>query len=122
MSVLASGNSICARWFGVLALATAALGCGDHDDPPPPKPVPTAEACSFSLADVTRDNAKTGLRVNEVMTANDGAWVDEAGETDDFIELINTTDASIALGDYSVGDKPGKATRLPRGVLAAFTS
>jgi hypothetical protein len=102
-----------ARWLGVLALATATLGCSDGDDPPPPKPVPVTE-CSFSLADVTRDTAATGLRINEVMTANDGAWIDEQGETDDFVELVNTSDDRIFLGAYFLGDKTGKATRLPQ--------
>lgn len=117
MSVLDS-ISFAARWFGVLALGAAALGCGDHDDPPPPKPVPVPE-CSFSLADVTHDSAKSGLRINEVMTANDGAWIDERGETDDFVELVNTSQNTIALGDYFLGDKPGKATRLPEVELEA---
>src|SRR5690349_24845911 len=88
-----------ARWFGVLAFAAAALGCSDHDEPPKPKPVPVPE-CSFSLAEVTHDTAKTGVRINEVMTANDGAWIDELGETDDFIELVNTSAGSIPLSDY----------------------
>lgn len=118
MSVLVTSLSFSARWLGVLALATAALGCGDHDEPLPPKPVLPAE-CSFSLADVTRATGKTGVRINEVMTANDGAWIDEGGETDDFIELVNTSDESIFLGDYSIGDKPGKATRLPEFELEA---
>jgi hypothetical protein len=58
------------------------------------------------------------LRINEVMTANDGAWVDEAGETDDFIELMNTGDEPIQLASYLIGEKPGGATALPARVLA----
>ncbi len=61
--------------------------------------------------------APPGLRINEVMTGNDGAWVDEIGETDDFIELYNGGDSNLALEHYFIGDKVGKATRLPDVVL-----
>jgi Pyruvate phosphate dikinase, AMP/ATP-binding domain/Lamin Tail Domain len=72
--------------------------------------------CSFELDDATRAGG-AGLRINEVMTGNDGAWVDELGETDDFVELLNMGEASLELGDYYLGDKVGKAARLPRATL-----
>jgi hypothetical protein len=69
--------------------------------------------CSFEL-----DSAELadggGLRINEVMTGNDGAWVDEVGETDDFVELINAGSERLALEHFYLGDKIGKASRLPK--------
>lgn len=73
--------------------------------------------CGFSLAAPRPGGATHPLRINEVMTKNDGAWVDEYGETDDFVEVINTGKTAIALDDYALGDKSGKATRLPEATL-----
>ncbi|HXK20419.1 MAG TPA: PEP/pyruvate-binding domain-containing protein [Polyangiaceae bacterium] len=70
-------------------------------------------ACSFVPIDATTGDDAPALRINEVMTSNDGAWVDEAGQTDDFVELVNTGDNAISLGDYLVSDKAGQATPLP---------
>lgn len=72
-----------------------------------------SSSCKFSLARPADGSARP-LRINEVMTGNDGAWVDEQGETDDFVELLNTSDEPVLLSDYAIGDKPGKATRLPQ--------
>ncbi len=65
-------------------------------------------ATSFIAVAIRADGSRsqgppplTALRINEVMTGNDGAWVDEVGETDDFVELINTGRARCSLGDYS---------------------
>lgn len=95
--------------FGLVLLLVACSGKHVSHQPPTPPPDP----CAYSLADVTEETKHHRLRVNEVMTANDGAWVDEYGETDDFIELINTSDETIELSDYALGDKSGKATHLP---------
>lgn len=69
--------------------------------------------CSFDVAEAAPATASQTLRINEVMTGNDGAWVDERGETDDFVELVNTGDEALSLVHYSLGDKQGKATKLP---------
>jgi hypothetical protein len=104
------------RAFAALTLAVVASACSDHKVKPSPPPV---KECGFTLADATAGGDAYGLRINEVMTGNDGAWVDEAGQTDDFIELINTSDSSIFLSDYLVSDKSGQATALPEIELAA---
>lgn len=72
--------------------------------------------CAF----IPREGEPAGpveLRINEVMTGNDGAWVDEVGETDDFVELYNAGSSKLSLRRYFLGDKVGKATRLPDVVL-----
>jgi len=69
--------------------------------------------CDYSLAHPRSGARAHALRINEVMTKNDGAWVDEQGETDDFVELINGGDDAVSLAAYALGDKSGKATRLP---------
>lgn len=59
------------------------------------------------------------LRINEIVAANDGVWVDEAGETDDWVELVNTSpDTRIWLDDYSLGEPGGPRHRLPALPLA----
>jgi hypothetical protein len=69
--------------------------------------------CSFVPGIARSGAASHPLRINEVMTGNDGAWVDEQGETDDFVELLNTGSKAISLSDYALADKPGRATALP---------
>lgn len=73
--------------------------------------------CDFDVSRAAPATASQTLRINEVMTGNDGAWVDEHGETDDFVELLNTGDEALSLVHYSLGDKVGKATKLPDLVL-----
>jgi len=53
------------RWTLVCA-ATSALACGGD-------PLPAG-----------------ALVINEILSANEGAAVDEIGETDDYIELVNS--------------------------------
>lgn len=58
------------------------------------------------------------LRINEVVTNNDGAWVDEEGETDDFVELVNAGPETLVFSGYSIGDRPGISVPLPDFELA----
>jgi hypothetical protein len=44
------------------------------------------------------------IRINEVVSNNEGVWVDEAGETDDYIELINAGSTSYDLGQFTLED------------------
>lgn len=89
-------------------------------EPPPPPPPPPVEpqGCSFSVAGAAPPSAAHTLRINEVMTGNDGAWVDEAGETDDFVELLNTGEEPLRLAHFALGDRLGQATPLPNIELA----
>ena len=75
---------------GLLCLSASVVGCGHHQPPP-----------------------LGALRINEVMSANDGANVDEFGETDDWIELRNASDQVIALDDFVISDKQGAVVTLP---------
>jgi hypothetical protein len=49
-----------------------------------------------------------GLRINEVVSANEGVWLDEQGETDDYIELYNTSRDAQSLADYVLVDDGGE--------------
>lgn len=51
------------------------------------------------------------LYISELMPSNDGAWIDEAGETDDWIELHNRGDEPLSLDGFHIGDS--RATRHP---------
>jgi hypothetical protein len=52
------------------------------------------------------------LRINEVVSNNQGVWVDEYGETDDYVELHNPSANTLELSDYSLVDS-GKIFPLP---------
>jgi hypothetical protein len=57
------------------------------------------------------------LVVSEVMAKNEGAWVDEHGHTDDWIELQNLSDAPIDLTGWHIGDDPHELHPLPPTLL-----
>jgi hypothetical protein len=61
------------------------------------------------------------VRLNEVMPSNGESCADELGEHDDWLELFNTGDVSVALGGYSLTDdtaSPRKSV-IPEGVSLA---
>ena len=53
------------------------------------------------------------VRINELMPSNDGAWVDEEGQTEDWIELHNRGDQPVGLAGYALGDRPDRRHDLP---------
>ncbi len=57
------------------------------------------------------------LRINELMASNDGTWVDEVGEADDWVELLNVGAAPLDLAGYRVDDGNGDGWVLPTWVL-----
>ncbi|WP_437275105.1 PEP/pyruvate-binding domain-containing protein [Sorangium sp. So ce375] len=103
----------CARVGATLLLLSIGVGCPGKTYHPPGEP----PMCDFELPLAAAPALSGELRINEVMTGNDGAWVDELGETDDFIELINVGKQALALGEYYLSDKSGKATQLPTMTL-----
>jgi len=56
---------------------------------------------------------KPDLRVNEVVTDNEGVWLDERGEADDYVELYNGSERTLVLSEYLIVDRSGEYT-LPR--------
>lgn len=53
------------------------------------------------------------LVINEVMSRNEGAWIDEQGEADDWLELVNRSERTLELGDYGLQDAGGIRVELP---------
>ncbi len=51
--------------------------------------------------------------ISEVMAKNDGAWVDEVGETDDWIEIHNRSDEGVSLAGWRIGDDPEQLHPVP---------
>ncbi|WP_231864278.1 PEP/pyruvate-binding domain-containing protein [Sorangium cellulosum] len=100
----------------LLSLALG-VGCSGETRLPTEEHPPKPEVCDFELPVAAAPALSGDLRINEVMTGNDGAWVDEVGETDDFIELVNIGQRALDLGEYALSDKSGKATRLPKLTL-----
>ncbi|WP_441292624.1 PEP/pyruvate-binding domain-containing protein [Sorangium sp. KYC3313] len=93
------------------------VGCSGETRLPAEEHPPETKVCDFELPVAASPALSGDLRINEVMTGNDGAWVDEVGETDDFIELMNIGQRALDLGEYALSDKSGKATRLPKLTL-----
>ena len=57
------------------------------------------------------------LVINEVMTDNDSAWLDEAGQVEDWIELANDSTRALELSNYRLRDARGRLYDLPDGTL-----
>jgi hypothetical protein len=108
--------ALCLLTLGGLVVCGSA-GCGEppagHGDDAGTDAPPDAEAC-----DRGGDRAVRALRINEVQSDNDGVWVDDLGETDDWIELVNAGEESLDIADYAVGDRSHDAAPLPSRVLA----
>ena len=49
------------------------------------------------------------LAINEVMTDNDAAWIDEAGQVEDWIEVVNRSGHALQLADYRLQDGRGRS-------------
>lgn len=69
-------------------------GCG-KDEPWSPPPPPTPEQ-------------PQDLRLNELVSNNQGVWVDEVGEADDYLELYNASAEILNLGNYEVTESSGR--------------
>ena len=58
---------------------------------------------SIELADNDIEIGK--LVINEIVTSNKGAFIDENGESYDYIELYNGTEKDIDLLNYGLSDR-----------------
>lgn len=57
------------------------------------------------------------LVISEVMTDNDAAWVDEALQVEDWIELANVTGEPVQLERFTLRDGRGRSFQLPARTL-----
>ncbi|HKU44088.1 MAG TPA: PEP/pyruvate-binding domain-containing protein [Polyangiales bacterium] len=58
------------------------------------------------------------LVINELMSDNDAAWIDEAGEVGDYIEIANVSGAPVQLADYALRSDSGRPYEFPAHELA----
>ena len=99
-SLLAISSTVLRPWPLAL-VGTALLGCG----------TPSAGGSANPDAGVSPP-LEQRLVINEVMSQNEGAWIDERGETHDWIELVNRGSERIRLGDHWLADGSGQRARL----------
>ncbi len=119
----------------LLTLGVSAVACGDSSDPRSAGGGRAGAAGSSSAGAPTGGGQPGGgasaggtggqgnpalgeLAINEVMARNEGAWIDEAGEADDWVELVNRSEGELALGDYALRDGDGQVFALPARTLA----
>lgn len=93
---------------------------GDASTPPPDDggtevepPPPTDDAGTEPPDEDAGPPLPPTLAFNEIMPKNDGAWIDETGETDDWIEIVNRTTETLNLSDFNISDASGVRFRLP---------
>jgi hypothetical protein len=53
-----------------------------------------------------------GFSINEVMSQNAGAWIDENGATGDYLEVVNRGSSVVELSDYWLEDGSGQRAHL----------
>ncbi|MBN2714825.1 MAG: lamin tail domain-containing protein [Deltaproteobacteria bacterium] len=73
---------------------------------------------SASVVDSDTFLPLNGILINEVMSKNEGAVLDDALETEDWIELINSGDAPELLSNYTIADSSDRPVLLPQWILA----
>jgi hypothetical protein len=56
--------------------------------------------------------------ISEVMSDNDGAWVDDHGEADDYVEIVNVADVPANTAGVALRDRSGARMTLPAMQLA----
>jgi hypothetical protein len=72
-----------------VAVALSVMACGGRTHAPPSTQVQGA------------------LRINEVVSDNEGVWVDELGQTDDYVELVNAGTENLSLNGIVLSDADG---------------
>ena len=71
-----------------------------------------------------------GVVLNEVVSLNDESLEDEDGDSPDWVEILNGSDASVNLAEWGLSDEPAApfkwtfpaVTLPPRGYLVVFVS
>ncbi len=58
------------------------------------------------------------LTINEIMASNEGAWIDGTGETDDWVELVNSSGRQLDLSRFTIADGKRDGVALPGITLA----
>jgi len=94
------------RQFWIGLAAALLLGCG--------YPIVERTGATCEAGEVTRE-----LTINEVMSNNDGASLDDQLETEDYVEIVNVTKHELRLSDFEIGHVDLKRTPLPDLTLGA---
>src|SRR5688500_7687264 len=74
--------------------------------------------------------AASPVRINEFLASNGAGLADEDGQFSDWIELYNSSDSSVDLGEWYLTDDPSQLTKwefpslvmVPRSYLVVFAS
>lgn len=94
-----------------------------------PSPEPSPDACAVETPTplpitpepplCTSGDCLYTLRINELMPDNEGAYIDEEGQTDDWIELYNSGDQPFSLLGFALSDRPDEPHLLPDVTIPA---
>ncbi len=92
------------RLSAALLWASCYLACGTEEP-------------AFLSGQGAQSTLPMDLRFNEIVSNNKGVWIDERGEADDYIEIINATSENRDLGQYTLEDS-SSSVQLPKVTLA----
>ncbi len=71
-----------------------------------------------ACGDSTPTEVEHPLIINEIVSSNDGVNIDEEGQTEDWLELANTSGVAISLKGYFIADGSGEKIELPDLTIA----
>lgn len=74
------------------------------------KPLLLALAAALAAASAA---AQGPIYINELLASNQEGAEDEAGQTEDWIELYNASDAPFSLAGYTISDDPERPDKWP---------
>jgi hypothetical protein len=99
--------------WGVLGLVAITACRADKADPCVADPA----TCKIDPCAAYGGVCPDPIKINELMPDNDGAWIDEAYEADDWVEVINTGDSPESLLGYTISDRLDRFYFLPAKIL-----
>ena len=105
-SIVKKSRTVSSDW-AVLGLGAVLAACGTAEPNGSANPGP-----------VVIPPMAYAVSINEVMSQNEGAFIDERGETGDYVELVNREPTVVRLSDLFLEDSSGRRTRLSGPELA----
>lgn len=69
---------------------------------------PILEAAQQQPGGAPSGTVQGGIVINEVMTSNKGAYIDNTGSSSDWVEIFNPTDIAVDLSQFSLTDDETK--------------
>lgn len=108
-------------WSASLPSDLSAVHGEDEENIAIPTPLAANPVTVWTYQEPSAMDATDPLVISEVMPDNNGLFPDQSGDTPEWVELYNRSDAPVSLNGYFLSDDPSAPARcaLPDQTLAA---